>query len=344
MQDRGLLIVGTQRSGTTLLNRILNAHPDVALLFQQSNFLRLDPRSYDLRTAGETTRLINDAKAACSVYSSRFDDRIKDSLLLEFNDAGQPTVGAVYRSVMTRLLPKTATRYWGEKYAGRMIDALKFIDIVPDGKIVHIVRDPRDVCASEKRRLAVQMAKPDNDTSFLLTAYDWKIAHFIGRYIERVLPDNYLVLKYEDLITSPEQACERICRFLNLPFAPEMLASHTFTDDDGSSWEANSFFESNVTTVRPDFVGRWPRILTQPEASFVERFCEAGMRDFGYPVQSSPTMLASLFSSRGELRRLGTAAERYARACVKDPAYRPYVPQRFNVKIDFEGVDPLYAA
>jgi hypothetical protein len=295
MQETGLLIVGSQRSGTTLLNRIVNAHPDVALLFQQSNFLRLDPQSYRLAGAGERQRLIQDARRACSLYSRRFDDSIEAGLIAEFAENTGTDISAVYRSLIQKLLPATGRRYWGEKYAGRAVDALKFIDIVPDGKILHIVRDPRDVCASEKQRLKVQMNKPEGDTSFLLTAYDWKIGHLIGGHIQRAMPGNYLRLRYEDLIADPAGICRNICSFLDLPFTTEMLEADKYTEDDGTRWEANTFFESNITTVRSDFRDRWQRVLTPQEALFVDKFCQAGMRDLEYPARSQWRLLVESF-------------------------------------------------
>jgi Sulfotransferase family len=343
MQDTGVLVIGTQRSGTTLLNRVLNAHPDMALLYQQTNFLRLDPHSYDLGSSEERLRLIADARRVCRVYSKRFDDAVEDELVSEFGTADRSvTAGDVYRAVLRRLTPKQGTKYWGEKYAGRAVDALKFIDIVPGGKVVHIMRDPRDVCASEKRRMTAQFGMTEDEPAFLLMVYDWKIAHFIGRYIQTVATADYHRLRYEDLVTKPEQTVAGICRFLGLPFAPEMLQAGQYTDDEGAPWEANSFFESGVKSVRADFTGRWQKALRPSEALFVEQFCRAGMKDFGYPMPSAWSQLVATLRQRTDLRRLATEAEQRARTFIADPAYKTYIPKRFGDRIDFARVDRLY--
>ena len=111
MHDTGLLVVGTQRSGTTLLNRILNAHANIGLLFQQSNFLRLDPQSYDLSLPDEKKRLVADARRACGVYSKRFDDNVESALIAEIAPAARVwTPGDVYRAILQKLIPKKLPR------------------------------------------------------------------------------------------------------------------------------------------------------------------------------------------------------------------------------------------
>lgn len=352
MQDHGLLIVGTQRSGTTLLNRMLNAHPDVALLYQQSNFLRLDLGAYDLRRADEARRLLADARRVCSEFSDRFDDDAHAALLAWIDTAGPPALGALYRMVVRRLGGR-GTRYWGEKYAGRAIEALKFLDAVPDGKVVHIVRDPRDVCASEKRKRMIEAGLPPVDPSFLSMAYDAKVAERVGAHLQNVASGNYHRLRYEDLVADPAGAARTLCAFLGLRCVPAMLQTGAFTDDDGRPWRANSSFERDVTSIRASFRGRWRSGLTRAEARCVERLCGPAMRRLGYrpPWRVSAWAAARLpprfvpeswQREAAEVEWLATAAEEAALWSVTHPAYRSYAGQRLGIPLDFSRIDRIY--
>ena len=225
----GLLGIGTQRSGTTLLNRVLNGHPDIAMLYDQSNFLRIDPPEYGRPPA----ELLKAARAADWKEGRNWDG-------LPAPQAGNPET--VYQAIIRHFTGVSQSKYWGEKYAGRCIDALKFLDVT-DGKIIHTVRDPRDVCASEKRRL-VSLRGGDAERHFLFMLYDWTVGLFIGEYISRVAPERYHRIRYEDLVCDPERVLRGVCQFLGLPFDTKMIDVRTFSDDEGRAWEANSFFSS----------------------------------------------------------------------------------------------------
>lgn len=333
MTDTPLLVVGTQRSGTTLLNRILNGHPRIALLFQQSNFLRLDFAGlHDL----DVPAAVAQARQADSVYSRRFTDEVERRVVERLR--GDADAGSVYRTVIRVLTGEGNAAYRGEKYAGGCIDALKFLDVAPTGRIVHIIRDPRDVCASEKRRQEAENA-PAIGRPYLLMLHDWCVGLFVGDYLARVVPQRYHRLRYEDLVGSPEETVRGICAFLGLPFAPSMLEAEAFVDDDGRPWEANSHFLSGVTALR-DFRGRWKDHLPEDEAMFVELFCGAGMAALGYPREVSTPWRR--LRARRTLAEMTEQTAAQARKYRNHPAYRSYSPVSTSDPIDLAEASAVY--
>jgi LPS sulfotransferase NodH len=330
--SQALLVVGSQRSGTTLLNRILNAHPEINLLYQQSNFLR-----FDIANLPDNAEfLVTEARKADSVYSKRFTDEIERQLLASLPRNATP--GAVYPALIRALSGAGEATYWGEKYAGRCIEALKLFDVEVDRKIVHIVRDPRDVCASERRRLVGSGFVLDS-FPHLLVLHDWNIGLFIGDQISRHAPHSYLRISYEALVGSPEATLRRICDFLGLGFDPAMLATEKFQDDSGEAWVANSHFEQNVNTLQ-DFRGRWKKHLPKEEAIFIEQFCHAGMRQMGYAPEVWTWWRA--LRHRDALRRIRTGSEATERKNLTLPGYRLYQPKSFPMRIDFSKLGPIY--
>jgi hypothetical protein len=249
--------------------------------------------------------------------------------------AGNPET--VYQAIIRHFTGVPQSKYWGEKYAGRCIDALKFLDVT-DGKIIHTVRDPRDVCASEKRRL-MSLRGSDAERHFLFMLYDWTVGLFIGEYISRVAPKRYHRIRYEDLVCDPERALNGICQFLDLPFDTKMVDVRSFSDDEGRAWEANSFFEPGVRDLR-NFGNRWKNELTDDEAVFVETFCHSGMKRMGYAVRWSLSLQAR--RRREAMQEMARQAETIARAWLQDPAHKPYAPRRYGL-IDFAKASSIYA-
>jgi hypothetical protein len=86
--------------------------------------------------------------------------------------------------------------------------------IVPGARFLVMVRDGRDVAASYIRRSGtakVGRRRWLNENRYVLAA--------------REDPD-VTVLRYEDLIATPEASLRRVCGFAGVPFAPEMLRFH----------------------------------------------------------------------------------------------------------------------
>lgn len=333
MTDEALLIVGSQRSGTTLLNRILNSHTQIALLYQQSNFLRLDIA--DLRDL-DAQAVVTEARKADSVYSDRFSDEVLGRVLRLLPEG--PSAGSIYRTVVRSLTGDVDATYWGEKYAGRCIEALKFLDLTATGKIIHIIRDPRDVCASEKRRR--EAAKLSMGArQYLLMLQDWKVGLYIGDYLARIIPERYHRIHYEDLVSRPEETVSGICRFLGLPFAPSMLEAHGFQDDHGKPWEANSYFAAGVMKLS-DFRGRWKDHLPRDEAMFVEWYCSKGMKALRYPAEL--LNLWGRFWSRRIFAEMAAQSEAVARTYLDSDGYRAYSPENAPEPIDLSKASPIY--
>jgi len=107
----------------------------------------------------------------------------------------------------------------GDKNPAFSLFLKELISLFPDSKFIHIVRDYRDNILSFQR-----VSFDVNGTSAL--AYRWK------KYNEEILeysekyPDQFILLRYEDLLVEPEYYLKRICLFLGVDFVPGMLEFH----------------------------------------------------------------------------------------------------------------------
>ena len=85
------------------------------------------------------------------------------------------------------------------------------INMYPDAKIIHMIRDGRDVYCSLKKR---------NINPFLASSM-WLYNSVSGMQIAE--NTNYLELKYEDLVTTPQQTMERVCKHIEVPFTDNIF-------------------------------------------------------------------------------------------------------------------------
>lgn len=281
--SRPVLVVGTMRSGTTLLNRVLNSHPDVGMVFTQTDFWRAHFGRYDPLEPPQYRAIVQDVRLRWHQAETPFPEEAEQRILDLLTDLGREARYAdVYRALITTLVGREVLR-WGEKYAGRCLEVPRFLSAFPRGQVIQIHRDPRDVYLSEKRRLERLNRAAHDRGDHLINLYNWVVSARLARHYRRTLPpESYLEVKYDELVTNPERTVRSVCAFLGISFHQIMLDLERYTGKTGEPWTANSSFEDGVRTLRGDFAGRWRDLLDPSEMRTIEQWCGAEMDALGY--------------------------------------------------------------
>ncbi|HVL64641.1 MAG TPA: sulfotransferase [Actinomycetota bacterium] len=201
-------IVGSARSGTTLLRLMLNAHPEVAVPPESRFVVEL--------YRGDTVEVEGFLQALGSHKQFRTWDLPLEAVRHEI-DAGEhapyaEAVTAVYRAYM-RL---HGGRRWGDK-TPRYVEHIPLLSrLFPDARFVHLVRDGRNVALS-------YADVPFGPRTVGGAARLWARRVRAGIDDGRPLGERYLELRYEDMVEDAEEHAKRLCAFLELAFDPEML-------------------------------------------------------------------------------------------------------------------------
>ncbi|HEY4491961.1 MAG TPA: sulfotransferase, partial [Acidobacteriota bacterium] len=101
----------------------------------------------------------------------------------------------------------------------------------PAAKIVHLVRDGRDVCLSaiqwQKSEKLKERFRVWRENPVLGAAYWWRWHVGVGRKAGATLgPALYYEIRYENLVRNPEQECRNLCEFLGIAYSERMPAFH----------------------------------------------------------------------------------------------------------------------
>ncbi|BFT29617.1 hypothetical protein D210916BOD24_07930 [Alteromonas sp. D210916BOD_24] len=243
-----LFIMGTQRSGTTLLTRILSAHPDIFI----QNELDL-PKVFE--------------------DSSSNDAVIKGIERQIYIETGADLNSLVGDNTIWGLKDPQLTEY---------IEVLRHF--LPESKFIIIVRDGRGVTNSYMEN------KWGLGTNAYCGAQRWK------REVEQQLdfmsemPENFLFIRYEDIVTNLKSTLEQVCEFLQCSLAPEML------EYDKQASYYNVQRENVHTFKQPDkaLSEKWKSKLSQFEISVVEYVAGDLLEKLGYTKIGSPITLSRL--------------------------------------------------
>lgn len=226
-----VFVCGVPRSGTTLLQRVLNHHPELAVA-NDTHFIpraleRTDPRLVDQAVAGVELEL-TDGLADNVLQYHRFRRLgIAPDRFREIRDAS-PT----YQALVGRLYDEFALQA-GKSLAGEKTpDYVRRIDLLhglfPDARFVHIIRDGRDTALSLMQwatpvkgpgRLGLWSAQP-----LACSALWWAwMVRSAREQVQSMGDIEYLEVRYEQLCLAPDVVAREITNFLGLEFREAML-------------------------------------------------------------------------------------------------------------------------
>jgi len=163
---------------------------------------------------------------------------------------------------------------WGDKTPYYVLHIPKILDWFPDAQIIHIVRDGRDVALSLFER------RHDFFVYNTYTAAEaWKRYVEVGHRIGTTLrPDQYLEIRYEDLIAEPEQILQTICTFLGEDYDADLFKTST-PRDLGKTPLVHA-------PIKNDNREKWRTKMTPRQVRTFEAIAGKTLADHGYRVTS----------------------------------------------------------
>lgn len=266
-------IVGSPRSGTTLLRLILDSHPDLAIP-PETWFL---PLAKKMEETGDALRerFFREIVGFPASAPAWGDFQIPaDDFHRRLQTVRPFTAADGFRLFYRMYAERFGKSRWGDKtpmYAHH----LRYLQgLLPEARFIHIVRDGRDAAVSLRER----WFSPGHDIE--IQAAHWRENVAAARR-EGGGCRYFLEVRFEDLIREPERVVRRICRFLDLPYhpdvhryterAPARLEEHRtrYKADGAVLVSREERLRQSASAQRPpdlSKIGIWRRELTREEA------------------------------------------------------------------------------
>lgn len=250
---RPIFLNTPMRSGSTLLSRMLSAHPDIDMSYDSVNFFRFCYGKYDpINAEVNVKRLFRDMSHR---LLNRFDLHLDVDVCMRHMPSSGATYGAAYLAILRSLFPGKSAKILGDKESMAWTKIPAFLEMCPGGQAIIIVRDPRDVVNSFRKTTIA----PGND--YLIALFDVVDAvNHATRYVARD-PKRVHMVRFERLKLDAAGEMGSLCRFLGIEMLPEMLEIEKFTDHSGKKWNAaeSLSFPEETDPLAP--VGRWRRLI-----------------------------------------------------------------------------------
>jgi hypothetical protein len=299
-----VFIVGSPRSGTTLLARMVDAHPSIAVIHELQWIPRFFEKRRGLTSSGSVT-----PKIIPKLLENRRFARLKAGRaeLEELIGAG----GAAYASFVSALFDRYGEMerksLVGEKTPayGRSLPTLHAL--WPRTRYIHVIRDGRDVSLSmvtwgKASRAAGRFARAWHRDPVITTALFWEWNVRLALEAAATFgPGLYHEVRYEAFVADPAGECAELCTFLDLPFDDAMLRSHEGRTRPDPVLEGDQVWLPVTSGLRD-----W---RTQMSRDDVERFEAAAgqlLDELGYP-RGAPDPSPEALEEAAAVRRLFAA-------------------------------------
>lgn len=274
-----VFIVGCQRSGTTLLRRMVDANPHIAIVHESRWVPGWFERRIGMTPEGRVTPEIipllldNPRFALMEIEHQDLEDLLADN--------GSMPYTVFMTGVYDLYGKKRGKNLVGDKTPSYVRSIPTLHHLWSDARFVHIIRDGRDVCLSAmnwksggelRRRFVPLHEEPVTTTA---AWWDWLVRS--GREAGETLPPNlYHEVRYESLVSDPAAECESLCDFLDLPYDEAMVRFHEGRERPKPGRSAKNAWLRVTPGLRDWTTDMSPRDIERFEATAGELLDELG--------------------------------------------------------------------
>lgn len=267
----------SERSGSNLVTRILNAHPQVCgpapknlMETFSMNLFRYGDLGRDESWSclcGDMADLLNNAHG---LWRSRFSaEELRGAVKSR-------SVSELYRYAFEREARANGKSRVFVKNNHLYRYAAPLLGYFADAKLVYVVRDPRDMALEWERT-------PLMPGGIVAGASTWKEDQEASIRLYAQLKDlgRIILVRFEDLLEDPEPVLRGVCSFLDLDYTERMLEFHTSEDVIANAKRVGVWKEVAQPLIRTNH-GFYRSGLGEREIRYVESLCREEMDWLGY--------------------------------------------------------------
>jgi Sulfotransferase family len=271
-----IFVVGTMRSGSTMLRLILDSHPDIAV-GAETGFMGAVMGAKAIPSWKHGT----DWYQRIDWTEDEFDERLRE----------------FYGGMFERYASAQGKRRWGEKTPFHTEHMAAMARLFPDSVFVGIVRHPGAVAASLRKNFHYTFAEA--------LAY-WNATNLHMIRAATTLGTRFAALRYEELVTSGEPVLRELMDFLDEPWTPALLEHHRVQRSKGAPRVA----DGSTITSHPIDASRathWAAHATAQDYDALRSIADLA-RFFGYDP-TEPASTQPMLSPGGSRTWLATGDE-----------------------------------
>ncbi|PYK30191.1 MAG: hypothetical protein DME57_07685 [Verrucomicrobia bacterium] len=288
--QRACFIAGQAKSGTTLLAALLDNHPELLVLPQETAYFPTVLKKYgsagrraqfDYLTKQSFSRVLFGGEPKWREHEYKDFPQKKFLETFErvaFDPANaQRDLLAVMAEAYAEAIGTALNRVkrWIEKTPANRNHVDEIFARFPDAKLLLTLRDPRAILATQ---IALEKTRQTKRFSVYYVIAHWRVAAKLAKRI-RAGDVGGLFMQFEQLVSEPKSVMKKVCDYLEIQFDPEIVLTPTKI---GEAWGGNSAAQVEFSQISAEPASRWENELSEDEIGWVEWHCRDLMPEFGY--------------------------------------------------------------
>jgi len=284
---RQIFVVGSSRSGTTMMGRILGNHSDI-FTFKELHFfgtIWTNSSNQNLNKEEQVdllSRLFCIQERGIFNQNNHLDFKIKSEKVLEVDTASPLQIYELFLESMSK---ENSSLISCEQTPKNLYYLEEILNFFPDAKVINLVRDQRDVLLSQKNKWkrrflgATSIPLKEAFRSFvnyhpILTSKVWNSS--LSNTVKYLDNNSVKIVKFEDLLSQSDQEVKEICKFLEIDFQDKMMKVPVI----GSSTENDAKTELTIDNSK---INKWRKGgLSNAEIYLSQKLSTEMMEVFGY--------------------------------------------------------------
>jgi len=225
LKEKPIIMIGAERSGTTLVMAMLGNHPRIAVPEVVWYYSRFRPY---LHTYGDLSKDENFRTLASEMVhglkTPYWDMKVNSRTIVDeiIGSVRERSFAGLYCAMFERFAREAGGKArWGEKTPYNLFFVGPILEDFPNAQFVFITRDGRDASVD-------YLESSFGPTNIFMAAEIWKMCqNAVKSWREQLTPKGqWIDVKYEELVREPEKVLRRLCEFLGEEYHPAMLEFH----------------------------------------------------------------------------------------------------------------------
>lgn len=288
MLDSPLFILGSPRSGTTLLRLLLTSHPNL-LIPPECGFILWNANKFQNWNINDSNNPSRVKDLVDSILKSKKMDTwgISQEKLIRNISGKCLNYGDVCIAVLQTYAVKVGKKFtiWGDKNNYYIHHVGKILELFPKARFIHIVRDGRDVACSYREVMQLDTEspyKPQLPVAIDDIAEEWSSnVNAIHASSSRVPTSNFTTVHYEDIVCDCENQMIHLCNWLGLHYNIEMLDFYKKNETQSLEPKQTMGWKNRTKTpVNDSTVGRYRQILSEQEITTFNKIAKEALHRF----------------------------------------------------------------
>ena len=316
--QRACFIAGQAKSGTTLVAALLDSHPEVLVLPQETAYFPSVLKKYggadrraqfDYITQKSFSRVLFGGEAKWREHEYKNFPQQKfleafERIAFDPKNAQRDLLALMVEAYAKTIgVPLDRIKRWIEKTPANRNHVDQIVARFPDAKLLVTLRDPRAILATQ---IALEETRQTKRFSVYYVIAHWRVAAKLARCVRAGDGPGFFV-QFEQLVSEPATVMKSVCDYLEIQFDREIVLTPTKI---GEPWGGNSAAQIAFSKISAEPAARWENELSEDEIGWVEWHCRDLMPEFGYE------------------RRLKSSSLRHFTKAIRGERPREYVKSR----------------